>query len=306
MPLLSRIKHSIESNFTLVLLAGCAGGLVAPGLPDLPNGTAVLVLALLMFIACYRLDEGGVAAMQWKRVSAFWCLRYVALPGVLWALTRVSLPDYAVGVFLLSVLPAGVSSPAIAHIYGGRVAPGFAIVILTQLTTPFLIPLQFAALSQLDAAAPQVVPAPADLFVTMVWCSFVPMVAYALLRRQQALAGFINGQHRLLSMLLVAFVIALAISKQRAILLSHLDDLAVSLLLSLLCYAVYIAAGWWFRKDAREERVTYAVCSCFNNAALGVSLALLHFPPPIVLFVAASEIAWALLPMLFGLFLRRF
>ena len=226
---------------------------------------------------------------------------------MLWFIAQQVVPNYAIGVFLLAVLPAGVSSPAIAHIYGGIVAPGFAIVILSQLATPFLIPLQFALVGHLDMSHRlQVMPSPLDLFMTMVWCIFVPIMAYWFLRKKEKLATYILAQNKLFSMLLVAFVIAMAIAKQREILLSHIGDMALSLVVAVMCFVSFMVAAWAYaQRLSRPERITYAACSVFNNAALGVSLALLHFLPPIILFVAVSEIAWSLLPLLFGFFLRR-
>jgi len=308
MKLFCAVKHIVETNFGLVLLGGCLFGLVMPGLDLLPNVTAVVVLALLMFVSCFRLGEAGFSHVHWRRVLLFWVMRYGVLPLVLWLVARQLVPELAIGVFLLAVLPAGVSSPAISHIYGGVVAPGFAIVILSQLATPLLIPLQFALVGAFDvqAAATQVVPSPVDLFLTMVWCIFVPMMVYGFVRTQRSIADYVLAQNKVLSMLLVAFVIAMAIAKQRDILLLHIPDMALSLVVTVLCFVCFMFAGWFFSRRAdRAERITYAACSVFNNAALGVSLALLHFPPPIVLFVAVSEIAWSLLPLLFGFFLRR-
>jgi predicted Na+-dependent transporter len=114
------------------------------------------------------------------------------------------------------------------------------------------------------------------------------------------------AQNKITSILLVAFVIAMAISKQREVILTHGAALMGSLAIALLCFAGFIVSGWlfaWRRPPA--ERITYAACSSFNNAALGVSLALLHFPPPVTLFVAVSEVAWSLLPCMFSHFLQR-
>lgn len=304
----SQVKHYIETHFGAVLLGGCLLGLVVPQIAELPASTAVLVLALLMFFSCYRLGEGGFAAMRWKHVCVFWFCRYGILPLVLWGIAKLVVPGYALGVFLLTVVPAGVSSPAIAHIYGGLVAPGFAIVILSQLATPFLIPAQFALLAKLDAASggAAVAPSPLDLFVTMVWCIFVPIIVFYCVRGHQGLKEYALRQNKFFSMLLIAFVIALAIAKQRDILLSHVPDMAMSLVVAVLCFVTYMVAAWVFAaKLEKAERVTFAACSAFNNAALGVSLALLHFSGPVILFVAVSEIAWACLPMLFSIFLRK-
>ena len=295
------MKRFIETHFNLVLLLSCAVGLFLPGLASLPNVTVVIALAMLMFISCYRLRDGGFASLRWKDILLFYALRYAVLPGVLFAVANAVVPDYAVGVFLLTTLPAGVASPAFASLYGGAVAPAFAVVIISQLLTPFLIPLQFALLGGVAAA-----PSPSALFVTMVWCIFLPMLVYAFARRHRRSAAFIHAQNKVWSVLLVAFVIAMAIAKQREIILSGHGVLA-SLAITLLCFITYIAFGWFLpRRRPREERITYACCSSFNNAALGVSLALLHFSPQVILFVAISEIGWATLPVLLSGFLRVF
>ncbi|MBY0407244.1 MAG: hypothetical protein K2Q01_06085, partial [Rickettsiales bacterium] len=122
--MLHQIRHVIESRFGLVLLSGALMGLALPGIDRLPNASAVLVLALLMFISCYRLRDGGFASVRVGQLLGFWVVRYSVLPAGMWLVAKGIAPDYAVGVFLLAVLPAGVSSPAIAHIYGGVVAPG--------------------------------------------------------------------------------------------------------------------------------------------------------------------------------------
>jgi len=289
------MKHFIETHFGIVLLLSCLVGLVLPGLPQLPNESAVLILALLMFTSCYRLREGGFSSIRWRDIGWFYIGRYVFLPLALWAVAHALVPDYALAIFLLSVLPAGVASPAFAHIYGGVAPPAFAVAIVSQLLAPFLIPLQFSLIGDVAVA-----PSPAHLFITMVWCIFVPMAIYAMVRKQPKLAGVMIENNKLFSILLVAFVIALAIAKQREVILAGGVALFASLVLTILCFAIYIIAGWFMVPGRpKPERITYATASSFNNAALGVSLALLHFSPAVILFVAVSEIAWSLLPMMF-------
>ncbi len=293
------IKRFIETHFGLVLLMACAVGLVFPPLAQIPNISVVIALAILMLVSCYRLRDGGFSSLRWRDIVLFYVARYVVLPVVLWALTHALAPAFATGVFLLALVPAGVASPAFASIYGGAVAPAFAIVIVSQILTPFLIPLQFAWLGGVAAA-----PEPKALFMTMVWCIFVPMLVYAAIRHHKPTSAYMYAQNKLFSVLLVAFVIAMAIAKQREVILSG-EGLLGAFIITTLCFACFIAFAWFLLpKRPRNERITYTVCSSFNNAALGVSLALLHFAPDVVLFVAVSEISWSLLPFMFRFFLR--
>jgi predicted Na+-dependent transporter len=139
----------------------------------------------------------------------------------------------------------------------------------------------------------------------MLWCIFMPILVYALVRNHRPSAAYIYRQNKLFSIILVAFVIALAIAKQRDIILSHGTGLLASLVITMLCFSCYMAFGWLVTlRCPPPERITFAACSCFNNAALGVSLALLHFPPDVTLFVAVSEMVWSLLPIMFRHFLQ--
>jgi predicted Na+-dependent transporter len=301
-----RLRELIEGHFSLVLLLSCIAGLLLPGLPDLPNESAVVTLALLMFIACYKLRDGGLSTIRWQDIGLFCLLRYGLLPVVLWAIAYTFIPTYATGILLLATVPAAVSTPAFVAIYNGAMPTAFAIATISQIITPFMVPLQFTWLTYFGLADNgQVIPEPAHLFMTMVWCIFVPMLVYAFTRHHKRSAAFIYREGKHMAIWLVAFVIALVVAKQRDVILSNLPMLGFSLSVALACFAVFIPFGWWFgRKRPLAERVTYTTCSAFNNVALSVSLALLHFSADVVVFVAISEIAWSCLPLLLTQFFR--
>lgn len=293
------MKKFIETHFGLVLVLSCVGGLVIPGFPDIPNESSIVALAALMFISCYKLEDGALAYISWKKVGWFWCWRYVLLPPFLWLAASYLLPSYATAILLLSVVPAAVSSPAFASIYSGTVPLAFAIVVISQLATPVLIPLQFML-----AGSEHVTPSPSHLFMTLLLCIALPMIAYRFTKKHAASRALLMGQNKFLSILLIAFIIGLAVAKQRDVILASPVAVLPPLAVALGCYVMYMLLGWYLNlKNTIAERITYSTCSCFNNAALAVSLGLLHFPPNVVLFVAASEIGWALLPSIYKRFL---
>jgi len=296
------MRRLIETHFGLVLIFACVLGLVMPGLPEVPNESSIVALAALMFVSSYKLQDGGFSSIRWFDVGIFWLLRYALLPLVLWWLACQFIPAYATCVLLLSVVPAAVSSPAFSSIYGGAVPPAFAIVIISQLLTPLLIPGMFMV-----TGGEQVSPSPAHLFLTLLLCIIAPMIAYFFARRHKPSAEYFYANNKFFSIVLIMFVIALAIAKQRDVILQNPAGLLMPLLVALGCYIIYMISAWWLSvKRSRPERITYTTCSTFNNAALAVSLGLMHFPPNVVLFVAAAEIGWALLPMIFRHFLLFF
>ena len=287
------MRHFIESHFGFILLLSVAVGLVAP-ISGVPDDSTSVALAMLTYASCFKLRDGGFSDINWREIARFYLVRYILLPIILFAVAHVILPEYALGVFLLALVPAAVSSPAFAHMFGGRVPPAFAITIMSTLLAPFLIPLQFMWASDvaLDIS-------PLGLFRTLAFCIFLPMALYFLTRRFRRWGDAMYTNVKVISITLVAFVIALVIAKQRHIILADIPALLVPFIACLSCYAVFVLCALWLgRKQPREIQITYAVCSGFNNVALGVSLALVHFPPAIILFVAVSEAAWAMLPII--------
>lgn len=297
---MQHIRHLIESNFSLVLILSCLAGLALP-IGHVPDDAASVALAMLTYASCFKLKDGGFRDIVWKDIARFYCLRYLILPVVLFGIAHVILPTYALGVFLLALVPSAVSSPAFAHMFGGRVPPAFAIVIVSTLLAPFLIPLQFAWASDVAMDI-----SPLGLFRTLAFCIFLPMCLYFATRRMQRWGHVMYMNVKLISIVLVAFVIALVIAKQREMILADVSALALPFLACMGCYCIFVACAWWLgRNKDYGTKITYAVCSAFNNVALGVSLALIHFPAKIILFIAVSEIGWALLPAAMKRIVRR-
>jgi|CXWL01.1.fsa_nt_gi BASS family bile acid:Na+ symporter len=294
------MRRLIETNFGIVLLISCVVGLAVPALAAVPDASASVALAMLTYASCFKLKDGGFSEIRWGNILLFYVVRYIILPIALLLITQKIFPDYAAAIFLLALLPTAVSSPAFANMFGGRVPPAFAIVILSTTLAPFLIPLQCS----LILADANVTPTPLPLFRTLAFCVFVPMILYFATRSFTKFGAVMYDNVKLISIVLVAFVIALVIAKQRDYIINHTADIIVPILLTIVCYNIFLACGWLFaRGQSRETRISFATCSMFNNVALGVSIALLHFPQNVILFVAVSEMAWAMLPIMFRWFL---
>jgi predicted Na+-dependent transporter len=288
------IRRFIESRFSLVLLLSCAAGLFVPYLDQLPDVSASIALALLTYASCFRLRDGGVGGMHPRALLLFYILRYMLLPLLLFVAAQHAVPGYALGVYLLALVPAAVASPAFSHLFGGSVPPAFVIVVFSTLLAPLMIPLQFALFADADIA-----PSPLPLFRTLVFCVFLPILLYAATRRLTRWGGVMYENGKLISILLVAFVIALVIAKQRGVILADPSVVFLPLALAVGLNTLFMCFGIVFgRNRPPEEQVMFVTCSGFSNVALEVSLALLHFSPPVVLLVAVSEIAWALLPLM--------
>ena len=260
-------------------MLACGLGLAMPDLASLPNESTIVALAMLMFVSCYKLRDGGFSDVNWHHALTFYIIRFCLLPFAFYAAALPIIPEYAIGIFLLTALPTGASCTAFINIYGGTVAIGFVMVFVSQVLTPIIIPLQFMLIGNehIDVS-------PAQLFNTLLLCIVLPMILYALVRKHKPSANYFYDQNKIFSILIIFFVIALIVSKQRDVILATPLKLLLPLSLVIICYVLYLIIGWFLSKGKREVRIAYSACSGFNNAALGVSLSLLYFPPPIVLF----------------------
>lgn len=296
------MKHFIESHFNTMLALSCMLGLFLPQAGLLPDVSILLALAALTFIASFRLDPHALRSMPWQRLAFFYAARYLALPFLVFAAAAAVIPGEAFSIFLLCLLPTAVSSPAFAQLFGGNVTLGLALALITTLLAPITVPLGVSFVSDATVSGLHW-----QLFKTLIFALILPFLLFLMLKDRPRLRIWCETNGRAASVLLVSLMITVVIARQREWILNEPLQLLPIFLLSLGTYALFIAAGWWLSAShAREDRITLMVCSGFNNVGLGVSLALLHFPPPVVAFFVASEFAWAALPALVRGWMRIF
>lgn len=137
------LNDLIRRNFTAALMVGFVIGFFAPGLDQLPKALVLFVLALVIFFSCSQISRDEFRQIHYKEALGFTLLRFVLLPVVIYFAIRPFVPDMAEAVFLLCLVPAGVSVGALCAISGGNTTLGLGITVLSSLMAPFSIPLLF-------------------------------------------------------------------------------------------------------------------------------------------------------------------
>lgn len=286
------MKHFIESHMTLLLIAGCIAGLVWPAWNAVPDKTVIVILMIATYLACFKLSAADMQHVRWWRMALFLPLRFILLPLILYALALGVLPGYATAILLVALLPTGVSVPAMVNVFGGNVSYAAVMTLVATIAAPFVIPLIFSWLGGTHITAPT-----ADMFYSLLVILILPCMLYLFTRRIRRLKAKALEFGKSVTIALIAVMIAIVVGKQRTLILADPLALALAILLSLLLFIILLWAGWLYAaRERREERITVATCSGYNNAALGVSIALLHFTPEIVVFTVGAELAWAALP----------
>lgn len=119
---------------------GAAFGLLVPGWSAVASWVVVALLGFIIYLACFRIGVLSIRTFPLPRIVTFFLLRFVALPIVVFFCAQALLPKYVLPLVVLTALPAGVAA-AFTGFLGGAVSLAFVLVVLTNLSTPILVPL---------------------------------------------------------------------------------------------------------------------------------------------------------------------
>lgn len=294
---LLRLRIFLEQRVGLLLLAGFALGLSVPGLEKIPVASLQVAVAFSIFCACARVEAKAFRTVSPKRLIRLYLIRFLFLPTLLFVMAQGMMPSYADGIFLLSVAPSGISSPGLTMLFGGNVVLAIALLILSTLLSPLIIPALFTLIAGGDISI-----AATALFQTLALLVFVPIgsdrVVAALLPE---LRGIVRHWAAALSVLVMSFICVVVAATQRDFVLQRSGELLLMLPLVSLLYVIYYIVGWIAlgRHETITNRLTAMLCSGANNGALAIGLATTHFPPTTVLFAVLSEVPWTLGVVLF-------
>lgn len=285
---MKRIKAFVETQSSLVMVAGAVLGLLFPFGAYIPPQVIICVLASLIFFACFKMDMPLSATLRWKN-GLFYVLRFVAFPLILWRLAGWVVPDYATGLLLQALCPVAAAGAALASIYGGSVTFTFAITVLSSFLCIFVIP----AIMHLTGNAHVVIPV-GHMMETLACCILLPSVIFYGVRKKPGIVRFSGNYGRMLSVLLCTTNIFIILARLRSFFLAHPADILLPFALNIVFYAIAIFMVWPL-KARRVMRVGYMTASGMNNVALGVGLAMLYFDQKTILLLVCGEFAWSLM-----------
>src|SRR5690606_4551789 len=131
-----------KRNFNLILFLSTVAGFILPQFGEISGILILCVLSLIIFSSSFKVSF----SIEFFRerallIISFYVLRFLILPVVLFYLILPFSSFYASCLFLLFVLPAGVTAPAFTNVFGGNVALALVLLILSSILTPIVLPL---------------------------------------------------------------------------------------------------------------------------------------------------------------------
>jgi bile acid:Na+ symporter, BASS family len=285
------ISRLIEKHFWLILIAGILLGLWSPVPFRAPSFLPKLLLGMMLFLAFLKIDAIEVI----ENIRNFRLMIYIAsifmlvIPLVFYFSTLIFDADLAVGILLLTAMPAGVASPVMTDLAKGNISLSMSIVIATQFLAPFTVPLLFWVLD-INSLSINKLLILKDIAILV----FLPFIISQSVKRYfpRAIA---KTQHLFTSanvFLLFAFVY-IAISSQRNVILDNPASLIWKIAILYLVFILLHIIGYLICiKQKKENRIAVSVGAAYMNNGLAIVLAASYFKPEILVLMVLSELPW--------------
>lgn len=286
-----RISGFIEKHFWIFLLAGIVIGLWLPLQSETPPFILKLLLMMMLFLVFLKID----ALEVFEKIKDFRLMISIALiymiivPLLFYFSITIFDNQLAIGLLLLTAMPAGVSSPALVDILKGNISLAMSIAIVTQLVAPFTVPLLFLMIGSKNLDINILL-----VFKDIVLLIFVPMIVAQAFKRFFPLA-ISRGQHLFtpVNVFVLFSFVYIAISSQRDIIIENPVSLIWKTVVLYAVFAVLHLIGYFIRyRENKENRIAFAVTSAYMNNGMAIVLAAAYFGPDILVLMVLSEIPW--------------
>jgi BASS family bile acid:Na+ symporter len=298
-----KIYQFIERYFWVFLLAGILIGLWYPIINDILMSLLKPILMIMLFFVFLKTNLIQILEeIKDVKLMVYIVIIYMfIIPVLFFFLINLFNPKLAVGVLLLTAMPAGVASPTLTDIVKGNTALSLSIAIITSLIAPFTVPLLFGVLKISSLSIN-----PLAVFKDLVIIVFVPMILAQVIKRYFPLT-ITKSQHLFTSInVILLFLLVYAVmGSQRDVILSNPTEIIRKIVFLYLVFILLHVIGYLTGyKQKKENKVAIAIGAAYMNNGMAIVLAATHFDTSILLLMALSEIPWNTLLAPFGMIIR--
>ncbi len=303
MKLLHYFRILLES-YVFILLLSLTLGLLLPQYTIFLAPYGTFFLGIIFFLSALKIDlkEFLKYLKDTKMVVAVNFMMLIGLPVIVYYAMLLIYPDLAVAFLLLAAMPAGMTSPLLSEICGGKQSLALVLTISTSLLAPFTVPLMVGLLAgatvQVDTLG---------MFLSLVKVIFVPFILANIVKyfwHHKIKATYFTFKP--ISTVLLGLLIMGIVAKQAETILGGLNvTFLIEVAALFVLFAFFHVVGYytvWWRK--RDDRVTITICLTYLNFTLAIYLAGKFFnDPKIVVPVVLSVLPWSLLiiPFKYGM-----
>ncbi|MEL6650863.1 MAG: bile acid:sodium symporter, partial [Bacteroidota bacterium] len=198
---------------------------------------------------------------------------------------------YAQGIFLLAVLPAGVTAPALTAIFKGRMELSLILLVISSLLCPLAMPFLskwiLGSVLKIDAWGMLL-----SLSITVIG----PFLIFWPLRNRTKVVDFARKINTPVVISLMGVFVITVTAQNRDLIFAEPVLLIWHLLVACGGYGLFYVVGWYGWWGGRfAERLAVSFASGANNIALGIAVGYTYFSPEIGFFFIAGQLAWTLM-----------
>lgn len=280
----------IEKYFWIFSSTGLLMGLVCP----IKNDSLMLLLKpflmLMLFFVLLKTDIAYIFHLtkQYKLILFIVTMNMIGIPLLLYWIIDLFNPILAIGILLITAMPAGVTTPALTDIVKGNTALSASIVISTTIIAPFTVPLVFLMIHN-DLSINSWL-----LFKDLIVLIFVPMLISQSVKKY--LPKFIDAKVFLftsINILLLSLMIFIIFSSYRSVMLGY--SLKIFWYIGFLYIIFIILHLFGFLIGLREDRkgkIAITIGSSYLNIGMAIVLAVEYFEPFILALAVFAELPW--------------
>lgn len=295
-PVFQRIGQLLQSYVLIVFIALFAGLVFADTFKSVAPYGQVL-LAIICFLSALKLDLKSIQSSlkDMKMMLVVNTLMLILFPVIIFYLTKLIAPQYAVAFMILAAMPTAMTAPLLSEVCGGRQELALVLTATTSLIAPFTIPLAINLFAHADVHV-NFWSMASQLALVMI----LPIVM-AMIIRPMLIKSIQQSQYvfKPISLALLGLLIAGIVGKQAEAMMKALQGgefiwslVALCILFVVFHIIGYFATPW---RDKRD-RITISVCLTYMNFTLAIFLVGQYFTDPnIIIPVILSTIPWSLM-----------
>jgi BASS family bile acid:Na+ symporter len=282
--MLKKWYETLAQSYIVIMVIALAIGLFIPQARHFIPFTT-LMLQVIFFLSSLKMQPERVfdSAKDWKFLLAVNGYMMLLLPLVVFLVAWPLPQGLGLALFLLAAMPAGMTSPLLVEVAGGKQAVAMILVVTTSLLAPFTIPLMtkllYGASIEIDAW---------NMFIKLILVIFIPFLLALLVRRLVPdLVKKCNRYTKPISLYLLGFLIIAVIANQAQSIFELSADwwkLIITIFgLYLFIVIMHLAGYFGFWWKPHEDKNTSSITLTYMNFVLAIYVAGNFFPRPDVL-----------------------
>lgn len=281
----------IEKYFWVFFIAGLVLGLVAPVYNDFLMTLLKPFLMIMLFLVFLKTDVGQIfkKIRNYKQMT-FLALSFMIVIPLLFYFVLITFDqEFAVGILLLTAMPAAVASPALTDIVKGNTALSTSIVIITSIIAPFTVPFLFWLIQFDDLSV-----SPWWLLKDLAMIIIVPVLASQAIKKYST-QFIVKKAHQLTSVniIILSLMVYIAMGSQRDVIVNDFTGILWHTFLLYLVFIVLHVLGHFMGfAEGNKGKIAITIASAYKNNGMAIVLAALYFEPSVLVLMVLSELPW--------------